>query len=238
MVITHCLHGLSAYGCMDGQTDFGGQPQALGRARGFERLTLFWAAQNIPCYVLENIKIRLLKRTCSDRSKRQVRWITPYTAECGWISSLYRHWRLDFPCSMKRKRPFPLGGRGWNLPVWESDGRLGRCSPVHHVWIRLQNYGDFMGCGIRANRHLQPLHRHLQPTGATAIEWWKNQCSFAPTNRVINTLTMRVWEHSENQQTEYAMHRNISVSVFWVIHAIMNALTHEHIDTLRTGLFV
>lgn len=43
---------------------------ALGRARGFMLQTEFHAAENIPCYVLENIKIRLLKRTCSDRSQK------------------------------------------------------------------------------------------------------------------------------------------------------------------------
>ena len=137
---------------------------------------------------------------------------------------------------MKRKRPFPLGGRGWNLSVWSRWTCRVLYPAAHHVRIRLQNYCDFVGCGIGANRHLQPVHRHLQPTEATAIESWENQCSFAPTNRVINTLTMRVWEHSEHQQTEYAMHRNISASVFWVTHAIMNALTHEHISTLSIGL--
>ena len=184
----------------------------------------------------ENIKIRLKSgRTLTglrDRSDgllplpQKAVGLVLSTDIGGWTSL----------CSVKRKRPFPPCVRGWNLPDRKQDG-LVRCrSPAYQVWIRLQNYGDFTGCGIGTNRHLQPVHRHLQPTEATAIESLKKQCSFASTNRVINTLTMRVWTHSEHQQTEYAMHRNISVSVLWVTHAIMNALTHEHINTLRTGL--
>ena len=44
---------------MNRHDDFGVKHQSLGRARSFLLQTQFRAAENIPCYVLGNIKIRM-----------------------------------------------------------------------------------------------------------------------------------------------------------------------------------
>ena len=134
----------------------------------------------------ENIKIRLKSGRALTGLKDKSDGLLPLplyavglvqlTAASGWTSL----------CSVKRRRPFPLGGRGWNLPIGESDGCLGCCSPAHHVGIRVQNYCDSVGCGIGANCHLQPLHRHLQPTAPKPFQPRLNMCSFAYGNSSAN----------------------------------------------------
>ena len=103
---------------------------------------------------------------------------------CGWTS----------PCSVKRKRPFPHGGEAETCPygqwMWCRECR----SPAHGIGIRLQNYCGFAVCGIGANRHLQPVHRHLQPTDLKPFQPRLNMCSFAHGNS-STTIKMCIYEH-------------------------------------------
>ena len=76
---------MCAYGSINGQSDFGGQPQPSAEQGVLCCKRSFMQQKTYLAMFPENIKIRLLKRTCSDRSIM--------TGQMDY--SLYRYMRLD-----------------------------------------------------------------------------------------------------------------------------------------------
>ena len=100
----------------NGQNDFGVQPQPSAEQGVLCCKRSFMQQKTYLAMFFENIKIRLKSGRTLTGLKRLVRWINPYTAVCGWICSLTDNGGWTFPCSMKRKRPFPLCGEVGTCP--------------------------------------------------------------------------------------------------------------------------
>ena len=114
---------MCAYGSINGQSDFGGQPQpsaeqgVLCCKRSFMQQKTYLAMSGRALTGLKDWSDELLP------APLYAVGLVLSTDLGGWTSL----------CSVKRKRPFPPCVRGRNLPDWKQD-RCVRCrSPAYHV---------------------------------------------------------------------------------------------------------